>query len=294
MRKFIILLAVTACLSTVVQAQQPLPRITKMYMRQNTRPDWKNLATDTILFYGVPKVGDLQIFTWFEFTNGDKPMYEGDSIMIQGTFLGALFYILKDQTNALGTTLAKGTSNEIEGYIHYLTADLAAGESIDIKFEGMGQQMTLGMVGSSFLTETEYEMGNGDLDTLYSTLVTGQVPYAVGYGENGFINRNQYENNNVRFIDYMRVKRYKAVVGIKESIMEKVNFYPNPVNSSLTITNLKNTDVEIYNIVGQRIVKQENLSGDVAIDMKEYPDGLYFVKMQNGKAVRTEKIKLVK
>jgi hypothetical protein len=53
-------------------------------------------------------------------------------------------------------------------------------------------------------------------------------------------------------------------------------------------------NVEIYNIVGQQLVKYENISGDFSVDMSEYSNGIYFVRLQNGKSVRTEKIKLVK
>lgn len=83
-------------------------------------------------------------------------------------------------------------------------------------------------------------------------------------------------------------------VSINESSIEKVKLFPNPVNSSLNITNLNNTKVEIFNVVGQRILTHENISGNLNIDMTAYPNGIYFVKMQNGKSVRTEKIKLTK
>jgi hypothetical protein len=81
---------------------------------------------------------------------------------------------------------------------------------------------------------------------------------------------------------------------VVESVMAKVKLYPNPVSDNLHITNLKNTNVEVYNVVGQRVYHFENVSEDLSINMKTFPDGIYFVKLQNGKAVRTEKIKLVK
>ena len=81
---------------------------------------------------------------------------------------------------------------------------------------------------------------------------------------------------------------------LKESSIEKVRIFPNPVNSNLNIANLSNTKVEIFNLVGQRIISHENVSGDLHVDMTAYSNGIYFVKMQNGKSTRTEKIKLVK
>jgi hypothetical protein len=86
----------------------------------------------------------------------------------------------------------------------------------------------------------------------------------------------------------------RSTIAITEANMEKVKFYPNPVSNMLTISNLKNTDVALYNIVGQRLLHFENVSGELPVEMGEYPDGLYFVKMQSGKSIRTEKVKLVK
>lgn len=81
---------------------------------------------------------------------------------------------------------------------------------------------------------------------------------------------------------------------LAEKAIQNVQLFPNPVNSSLNITNLSNTKVEIFNVVGQRISIYENAYGNLNVDMTAYPNGIYFVKMQNGKSVRTEKIKLVK
>jgi len=81
---------------------------------------------------------------------------------------------------------------------------------------------------------------------------------------------------------------------ISETEIQAVKLYPNPVSSVLNIANLKNTKVEIFNVVGQRVVNLENVNGEQTVDMSEYPNGIYFVKIQSGKTVRTEKIKLVK
>ena len=81
---------------------------------------------------------------------------------------------------------------------------------------------------------------------------------------------------------------------LTEKTIQNVQLFPNPVNSTLNITNLNNTKVEIFNVVGQRISTYDNATGNLNVDMTAYPNGIYFVKMQNGKSVRTEKIKLVK
>ena len=78
-------------------------------------------------------------------------------------------------------------------------------------------------------------------------------------------------------------------------IFESVKLYPNPVRGNLKIENLNEaTDISIYNIMGQEVQKVSSAMGSVEIDMSGLSNGLYFVKMQNGKNIRTEKIQVVK
>ena len=77
--------------------------------------------------------------------------------------------------------------------------------------------------------------------------------------------------------------------------LKSAKLYPNPVRESLKIENLNEaTDINIYNIMGQEVQKVSSVMGSVEIDMSGLSNGLYFVKMQNGKNIRTEKIQVVK
>ena len=102
---------------------------------------------------------------------------------------------------------------------------------------------------------------------------------------------NKTENTTVYYIKRTTTTTPPA---ISETEIQSVKLYPNPVSSVLNIANLKNTKIEIFNVVGQRVVNLENVNGEQTVDMSEYPNGIYFVKIQSGKTVRTEKIKLVK
>jgi len=268
MRKYIILFAAVACFTTALQAQT----ITKVLGKQSTAMSspYTDLETDT-LFYSrtISKIYNLKVFFAFEFTNGNKPMNEGDSIKIRGRVGGTYFpdmSILSDSNM----------------YRYALTKNLAPGESILIKIseETVGEELINDYYSGGLLTEIY-------ADSAYAMRVCGQVLYADNYGK---------VTNPTTLEKCVTAHLFKASPppAVSESTMEKVKFYPNPVSNNLNITNLNNTNIEIYNLVGQRIVQYENISGDFTIEMKEYPDGIYFVKLQNGKSVRTEKIKVVK
>lgn len=85
-------------------------------------------------------------------------------------------------------------------------------------------------------------------------------------------------------------------VGIADiDVLRNVKVYPNPVRNNLKIENLQgNTNISIYNITGQLIQAVSSVMGNTEIDMSGFSNGLYFVKLQNGQNVRTEKIQVVK
>jgi hypothetical protein len=86
-----------------------------------------------------------------------------------------------------------------------------------------------------------------------------------------------------------------VTTGIVSSVFEDVKMYPNPVRENLKIENLNDiTDVSIYNVMGQVVRTLPSVMGSIEIDMSGLANGLYFVKMQNGQSIRTEKIQVVR
>ena len=82
---------------------------------------------------------------------------------------------------------------------------------------------------------------------------------------------------------------------VAESSMESVKLYPNPVRNQLKIENLSEaTDISIYSITGQMLQSVSSVVGSVEIDVNNLSNGMYFIKMQNGNSVRTEKIQILK
>lgn len=68
--------------------------------------------------------------------------------------------------------------------------------------------------------------------------------------------------------------------------INKISLYPNPSSNSIQISGL--TGVEnytIYNVVGKEISKGV-ISLDEKIDVKNYSNGLYFLKFENGNTIK--------
>ena len=84
------------------------------------------------------------------------------------------------------------------------------------------------------------------------------------------------------------------VTSVSEASLAKVKVFPSLASDEVQVINLNNSNVAIYSLVGQQMIAQSNLTGNVSIDVSSLVNGIYFVKIQNGSAIRTEKIKIVR
>jgi len=77
--------------------------------------------------------------------------------------------------------------------------------------------------------------------------------------------------------------------------LKDIKIYPNPVRDNLKIGNLNEpTDISVYSITGQLLRTVTSVMGSAEINMSDFSNGLYFVKLQSGTSVRTEKIQVIK
>ncbi|MFL5730092.1 MAG: T9SS type A sorting domain-containing protein [Cytophagaceae bacterium] len=78
-------------------------------------------------------------------------------------------------------------------------------------------------------------------------------------------------------------------------LTEKVMFYPNPFNASLTVqfnADLNNVDLIICNIYGEKVKSVLNVSGNrTKVDRGTLQSGVYFIEViQNSRIIATEKL----
>jgi hypothetical protein len=91
-----------------------------------------------------------------------------------------------------------------------------------------------------------------------------------GFGDNSYFNSN-------------------GILGINDINLEGLSIYPNPATSVLNVRNAENSTVEVYNILGQVLYTKIDISIEEQIQVSQFSEGTYFVKITNGNAVKTTK-----
>jgi beta-glucanase (GH16 family) len=82
-------------------------------------------------------------------------------------------------------------------------------------------------------------------------------------------------------VDYVRVYQEAALSTTNFQNPVKIKLFPNPVSDNLTIINLENTNptAEIYSILGQKLNSCILLDNETNLDVSNYENGIYFVKL---------------
>lgn len=80
-------------------------------------------------------------------------------------------------------------------------------------------------------------------------------------------------------------------LSVSESVFENFSAYPNPVNTSLTLSNATIIEsVEVFNTLGQTIYSQKGYELNMVINMLDFSSGCYFLKVHSGEFTKTVRI----
>jgi hypothetical protein len=88
-----------------------------------------------------------------------------------------------------------------------------------------------------------------------------------------------------------------CTTGISESLAkENISIYPSPNNGVFTISSSKfqHANLEIYNVIGEKIYSVKLHSDKQIIDLSEQENGFYFIQINTEKENRIQKISINK
>ena len=107
-------------------------------------------------------------------------------------------------------------------------------------------------------------------------------------GQTIYIGFNHVDSDNyVLLIDDFSVALGTAA---EENIAETIAVYPNPTSSMVTIANAEGKDIIVVNSLGQVVASIENAAANQTIDVTNFANGTYFVKV-DGEVVKLNVVK---
>ncbi|MDR1793491.1 MAG: T9SS type A sorting domain-containing protein [Bacteroidales bacterium] len=83
-------------------------------------------------------------------------------------------------------------------------------------------------------------------------------------------------------------------LAVEEMALTSMSVYPNPANDILTIELAENANVSVFNVTGQQVLTNALSAGTNRLDVSTLAEGLYFMKIQSGSAIKTQKIQIVR
>ncbi len=82
---------------------------------------------------------------------------------------------------------------------------------------------------------------------------------------------------------------FVEVTSLKENVNE-IRIYPNPTNGNVFVEAEQIYNINVYNIVGQDVISEEVNDDTCCIDMSEFKEGVYFVKIDTKNGVVTKRL----
>ncbi|HNP98760.1 MAG TPA: T9SS type A sorting domain-containing protein [Bacteroidia bacterium] len=140
------------------------------------------------------------------------------------------------------------------------------------------------------ITEWKECMGGSAYDeanAIQQTFDKGFIIAGFSESTNGEVTGNHGDR------DFWLVKTLPdEIVGIGENRTQSFEIYPNPATEFLTIhcRETKEFSIQLINLFGQIVYSDEIHSGQMPIDVRNYAQGVYFVKMETVGYVKTEKV----
>ena len=80
-----------------------------------------------------------------------------------------------------------------------------------------------------------------------------------------------------------------GVLSVNDLNAQQVLIFPNPTSNVLNVRNAENGTVEVFDILGKRLIEMKNIALEEQINVASLQAGTYLIKITNGANVQTEK-----
>jgi len=139
-----------------------------------------------------------------------------------------------------------------------------------------------GVITSSNTDDTFTKEYTYTLDASWEVMNLKVVAFVASY------NADDVNDREVHNATMLEVK--DLFTSVDDVNTMNVSVYPNPSKGMVTISNLENANVYVYNMVGQLMKSKETVQGNLQLDLSDFDNGAYFVKVVEGNKTGMQKI----
>lgn len=213
------------------------------------------------------ETGNFSAFDW----HSVSPIYAWEVTTqnpYEGNYCAKSCAIQDGETTSLFITVVVGTESEISFY--YKVSSETNYDKLHFLIDGVEKNNWSGDIS---WTQASYTLTPGLHELRWE--YTKDVSLASG--------------SDCAWIDNVVFPAATVITNVGTVVEQKVAVYPNPMNDVLNIQLGDNqSDVVIYNSLGQMVRRYENMSGDMQINVADLQSGMYFVKI-NGDVTKIVK-----
>jgi hypothetical protein len=212
--------------------------------------------------------GDFSFLDWFY--DGDLPWTVTDEEAHGGNYCA--------RSGAIG-------DDEVTKLIMY--ADILADGEISFWFKTSTESRK--DIFAFYIDNRKQDWWWGENDWTYTS-------YELTAGSHAFIwlydkNRNGSAGEDCAWVDDITFPRSCLITGVEEVTEQKTTaLYPNPTTGHFTIELAEESNVGIYNMLGQQVMHLNMVSGNQHIQLENAPKGMYFVQIQSGNQIEVKKL----
>ena len=213
------------------------------------------------------ETGDFSAFDW----HSVSPVYAWEVVTqnpYEGMYCAKSSAISDYETSTLYITVEVGTDSEVSFY--YKVSSESNYDKLHFSIDGVEKNNWSGEVAWAQAT---YPLNPGTHELRWE--YTKDVSVSSG--------------SDCAWIDNVVLPASTVITNVATVVESNVAVYPNPANDVLNIQLGENqSDMVIYNSVGQVVRRYDNVSGDMQINIADLNAGIYFVKV-NGEVTKVIK-----
>jgi len=212
--------------------------------------------------------GDLSFLDWN--TSGDLPWFVTDSDAHNGSF-----------------SVRSGAIDDDEVTRLLVYADILVDAEISFWFKTSTELRR--DYFAFYIDNQRMDWWSGESDWTYVSypIEPGTYRFQWLYDKNG----NGISGEDCVWVDDITFPRTSILNKIEEVVEKKdSHLYPNPTNGLFTLELEAESQVDIFNAMGQMVLRLEHVTGTHQVSLEQAPKGLYFVQIKSGNDIEIKKL----